>query len=149
MYGPGSDGSDGRGSRREPEGEHDLRGGECGLRVRAEKGTPGRFVFCYSAQGMTGCGLVKRRMYRSGEESIGDFSVVQLMRGLSCDLLSSGGLVSSTGLIVMAAIFAGEVRREHEMHGATVHVARVPMVMVGLGMHVDQWGGKYRERQQR
>ncbi len=117
--------------------------------MRAETGTPGRVVFCYRAQGMTGCGLVERRMQRIGEKSIGDFSVVQLMRGLSCDLLSIGGLVSSTGLVVMAAILAGEVRREHDVHGATVHVARVPMVMVGLGMHVDQWGGKYRERQQR
>ena len=45
-----------------------------------------------------------------------------------------------TGRIVdIILVFALEVRREHRMDRAAMNMTRIPMMMIGLGMYVEEW----------
>ena len=49
-----------------------------------------------------------------------------------------------TGRIVdIILVFALEVRREHRMDGAAMNMTRIPMMMIRLGMHVEEWNHEH------
>ena len=46
-------------------------------------------------------------------------------------------------IVRLIRILALEVRREHRMDSTAVNVTRIPMTMIRLGMHMEEWNHEH------
>ena len=76
-------------------------------------------------------------------ESQIDFEVLSPVERLRNQMKRTAGFVLCDRGVAIGRELTIQVRRKHSMDRANVNMTRIPMVMVGLGMDMNQWRGKH------
>lgn len=93
------------------------------------------------------CGNITRaafsdlRLRRNSEHKI-DFLMDQSMGWLCDQMKRTTSLICNRSMVINREL-TGEIRGKDCMNRPTVQVIRSPMVMVGLGMYMDQWHNEH------
>jgi hypothetical protein len=94
------------------------------------------------------CGYIKRgafadlRLGRSSENHI-NFEVLKPMGRLRNQMKWTVGFVTGNRSMVIDRELTVQVLGENRMDRAAMNMTRIPMTMISLGMHVEEWNHEH------